>query len=107
MWAIARYDLHISSDDFYSLTPRKFDALIKRLERAQQHSDYMLAQIVSYGVNFSMCHPKDSVRPEDFMPGEWAKPQPKLHRTRMTRKVKDHVTLSIHEGFAALTKKRM
>jgi hypothetical protein len=73
---MARIDLGLQSDEFYELTPRQLDALIKRQERATWNTEFMLAQLTSCVVNFSMSHPKKALEARDFMPSEWAKNPP-------------------------------
>jgi hypothetical protein len=70
---VARYDLGINSDEFYSLTPRQLDALVKRHERATQEREFLFAQMTSCIVNFSMARPKEPASAADFMPSEWTK----------------------------------
>lgn len=67
MWAIARYDLHLTDEEFYSLTPRQFDALLKRHELAEQKREYLAAQTTAAIINFSMRAPDKPVSPRDFM----------------------------------------
>jgi hypothetical protein len=101
MWSIAVYDLGLTSEDFYSLTPRKYDALVKRWEREREHSEFMLAQLTSSVINFSTCRPKESVKPQELMPSQWGKtPQPK--KVRITKARKKAITDTIHGGFAML-----
>jgi hypothetical protein len=73
---MARFDLYLSSDEFYELTPRQLDALIKRHERSMWNNEFLFAQLTSCVVNFSMSHPKKALEPRDFMPSEWAKNPP-------------------------------
>jgi hypothetical protein len=101
LWSIARYDLSLSSEEFYSITPRQLDALIKRRERETQEREFMLAQLTSYLINFSMCRPKKAVSPRDFMPSEWAKTPPKPKRVRMTKKRRAEVAAKIARLFGA------
>lgn len=72
-WAVARYDLGLSSDEFFDCTPRQLDALIKRHERSKQEQEFLFAQLTSCVVNFSMAGPKKPSEPKDFMPSEWIK----------------------------------
>lgn len=50
------------------MTPRKLDALIKRLEHRQQHEDMMLAQIAQVTANFSFRGPEKPYPLDAFMP---------------------------------------
>lgn len=102
MWSVAVYDLHLTSDQFFALTPRQFDALVKRRERQVEHDEFMLAQLTAYTVNFSMCRPKDAVAPRDFMPSQMGKADPRNKKIRITKKRKQAITESIQSGFAFL-----
>jgi hypothetical protein len=104
MWSVARYDLGLTSEDFYALTPRQFDALVKRRERDAQEQEFLTAQLTAAVVNFSMCHPKEPVSPRDFMPSEFGKPARKPKRVRITKKLKRELALSVRAGFAAMRK---
>lgn len=72
-WAVARYDLGLTSEEFFDCTPRQIDALIQRYERGIQVDEFMTAQHIACTVNFSMARPKEPVQPKDFMPSQWAK----------------------------------
>lgn len=101
MWSIAVHDLYLTSETFYSLTPRQYDALVKRLERKREHDEFMLAQLTSSVINFSMCRPRESVKPQDLMPSQRGKtPQPK--KVRITKARKKAITDTLHGGFAML-----
>jgi len=106
MWSVARYDLGLTSDEFFALTPRQFDALLKRREHETQRAEYMQAQIAAYTINFSACHPKESVDPFDLMPSMAGKQRraksSQQQRVRMTKKVRREVTDSFRVGLAAL-----
>lgn len=65
---MARFDLGLSDEEFWALTPRRMDALVQRWERAREHSDMMLAQIAQTGANFSFCAPKKPFTIDQFMP---------------------------------------
>jgi hypothetical protein len=104
MWAVAVYDLRLTSDAFFALTPRQYDALLKRKEHETRTTEFLFAQLTACGINFSPCHPKEPTSPADFMPSEWVKKQASAapKRVRMTKKVKQQVTDSIRAGFGAL-----
>jgi len=107
MWSVARYDLGLTSEEFFRLTPRQFDALVKRKEYETQRDEFMLAQIAGYTINFSMCHPKEPVDPFDLMPSMAGKEKPsrqaqKQQRVRMTRQRRKQVTDQWRAGLAAL-----
>jgi hypothetical protein len=74
LWSVARYDLGLSSEEFFSLTPRQLDALIRRHERASKEREFLFAQLTQSVVNFSPVHPKEPAKLQAFMPSEWVKP---------------------------------
>jgi hypothetical protein len=70
IWSIARYDLGLSSDEFYAMTPRMLDALLRRKERESWNRELLFGQLVSVFINHSMSPPKKAASPADFMPSE-------------------------------------
>src|SRR6185312_12893062 len=84
MWAIARYDLGLTSDEFYALTPRQFDALLKRKEHADTMQEFLFGQLAAMTANFSMAPPKKPARPQDFMPSQWGKAAKPKRRSKRT-----------------------
>lgn len=88
LWALACYDVRLSTDQFYSLTLGQLDSLFRRHERAIAQREFLFGQLASAVVNFSMGRPKEPVRPRDFMPSEWVREaiieKPKRRRKRQT-----------------------
>ncbi len=81
----ARIDLGLSTGEFYALTGRQLDALMRRRLRRVEDGGFMLAQLTAYVINFSMCRPEKPVAIKDFMPSQWAKQQrarPKKQKRR-------------------------
>jgi len=72
-WAVARYDLKLSADEFFDLTPRQFDALVKRRRSSLEASEFMTAQLISALYNTGFKTPEKPTSPLDFMPSQWAK----------------------------------
>jgi hypothetical protein len=70
LWSFARLELGLDTDEFYALTPRWFDALCRRHEQMTEDSEFMIAQLTSCVVNFSMGAPKEPVHPRDLMPSQ-------------------------------------
>jgi len=97
MWAIARYDLGLTSDEFYALTPRQFDALLKRKEHADTMQEFLFGQLASVTANFSMSRPKNPTTPQDFMPSQWKSAKPK-RRTRRTIARKLNSIFRVHHA---------
>ena len=93
LWSVARYDLRLSNEDFYGLTPRQLDALIKRRERETQDREFLFAQLTAYTINFSMARPKAPVKISDLMPSEWAKARPPKIKRRRRAVVADELRL--------------
>jgi hypothetical protein len=73
LWAQARYDLGLTEEEFWRMTPRQLSALLKRHKREHERQEFLFAQVVSNTVNFSMCRPKQPVTPKQFMPSQWRK----------------------------------
>jgi hypothetical protein len=96
LWSIARYDLQLTSQEFYSLTPRQLDALIKRRERETQEREFLFAQLASVTANFGFHAPKEPISTKDFMPSEWARGNVKVvKRKRMTKKRRAEVARKV------------
>lgn len=70
LWSVARYDLRLSDRQFYALTPRQLDALLKRRERETAEREFLFGQLASCVVNFGFCQPKEPAKPSDFMPSQ-------------------------------------
>jgi hypothetical protein len=85
-WSRGRYDLGLTSDEFYSLTLRQLSALVKRHEQAREHQDAMLAQLTSCVINFSYRAPQKPTTWQDLMPGEKYRKERSSQRPRMTKK---------------------
>src|ERR1019366_5506118 len=77
LWSSARYDLGLSDDDFYSLTPRQLNALFRHRERQRdydrEHTEYMAAQIVAMVANTGFRSFEKAREPREFMPSAWGK----------------------------------
>ncbi len=74
MWAMARIDLDLDECSFWRLTPRQFDALIRRknleydlLRQREERADYRAALLCSVIVNVNRPKNKKRARPEDFL----------------------------------------
>jgi hypothetical protein len=85
LWSSARYDLHLSDADFWSLTPRQFSALLHRHKQALDRSNYLVGMLASVTANFSMAHPDPPLSASDFM---------------LDRKVKEVTDDDVAEDFA-------
>lgn len=79
-------------------------SLIKRHELKAHHDEFMIAQSISYAVNFSACHPKKTTAPKDFMPSEWAKTSQMVKPKRLTNKRRAEI-VSAFRGWFPVVKK--
>jgi hypothetical protein len=104
LWSIARFDLRLSSDEFFEMTPRQLDALIKREERKERDNEFMLGQLTAVVGNFSMSRPKDPLKATDFMPSEWAKNTPPIKPKRTTAKQRKEVADTCRFYLSAMAK---
>ena len=68
MWAQARYDLGLTTEEFWRLTPRMFHMLYARHREALLHREMVAAFTTAAVINFSMGAPKQPVPPVRFMP---------------------------------------
>ena len=47
LWAVGRYDLRLTTEEFWGLVPRQFLALLKRVRSERQRLEYGPALIVT------------------------------------------------------------
>jgi hypothetical protein len=107
-WSVARYDLGLSDDDFYALTPRQLDALLKRKKVETSANEFMFAQLTSWVANTGFRTAEKPTAARDFMPSEWGKTPAKaaLKRVRMTKKRRAAVANQIRSMFPNLHPKK-
>ena len=74
MWSFARYDLHLCESEFWQLTYREYDYLVRRHRRAEERQQMLTGILASITANFSMCPPKQPLKPSDFLPTKRHKP---------------------------------
>ena len=67
MWAIGRFDLRLSEEEFWKLSPRQLVALLDRANREQEWQNYRAALVASVIAN-TVASKGKSYKPEDFMP---------------------------------------
>lgn len=79
MWAIGKYDLHLTEEEFWGLTARKYRALTERLQVLHDWENYRSALICAVMANIHR-DPKagKTYSPQDFMPD---KPKQKQKQT--------------------------
>lgn len=68
MWAVARYSLHLSTEEFYALTPRQFHLLVEAHHKRLAHQEMIQAYTTAAVINYSLAAPEQGVKPTDFMP---------------------------------------
>ena len=105
---MARYDLRLSDDDFYALTPRQFDALLKRKKVETVAQEFLAAQLTSWVANTGFRTTEKPTKPQDFMPSEWGRTRASIHSgkpRRMTKKRRADIANSIRSMFPNLQKK--
>lgn len=71
---MAVYDLGLSSEQFYALTPRQFHLLSEVHRRRLLHHEEIQAYTTAAVINYSLGAPEDAVQPMRFMP-HWKTPQ--------------------------------
>ena len=69
LWAIGRYDLRLTEDELWGMTPAMFHALCLRLDAAREHAEYCAGLVASTVAN---CH-IDPDKTEPFEPGLWTR----------------------------------
>jgi hypothetical protein len=85
-WRVGRVVLGLSDEEFYSLTPKQLYMLLDEHERQIEHQEFMLAQVCSTTANWSMCAPKQPLKPEMFMPSAWAKEEKTTRKRKPSAK---------------------
>ena len=70
---MARYDLQLSDKEFWALTLKKFNYLIKRYSLHLERQDSHAALICAVLANIHRDHKTKAFTPKDFMPGKATK----------------------------------
>jgi len=83
MWTVAVYDLHLTTDQFYELTPRQFHLLTEAHRRHLSHMEMIQAYTTSAVIN-TMGAPEEPVPPTKFMPN-WRQPKQAPSDTQFKR----------------------
>jgi hypothetical protein len=83
LWAIARYDLGLSSREFWELSWDQFEALLARYKLSLERSDYHAALICAVLANIHRSKDSKVFRPQDFMPGKTQTPDDMLEKVKM------------------------
>lgn len=72
LWAIGRYDLGLSDEEFWRLTPAQFAALCDRMEAEREHAEYCAALVASTVANCNRAEGVEPFEPGLFMRGKHA-----------------------------------
>jgi len=68
MWSVGLFDLGLSEEEFWRITPRMYMALSRRLEKRRQMELHDLASILAAIYNTIPRKDKKIFRAEDFLP---------------------------------------
>jgi hypothetical protein len=101
---VGRYDLGLSAEEFFELTPRQFDALLKRHLIDREYNELLFGQLTSWVANSGVRAPSKPFKPTDFMPSQWMKKASKPKRKRMTNKTRRELTAQIRAMFPVIKK---
>jgi hypothetical protein len=77
IWSTARYDLGLTDEQFWRLTPRQYSYLLKRHRQKSEHEELLAAIIARSVVDFSFCHPAKPSKYADYMPSKWGRKEPR------------------------------
>jgi hypothetical protein len=68
LWAVGRYNLHLSESELQSIKLEQFNALLDRWESEQEWENYRVALICSVLCNINKGKNTKAFSPKDFMP---------------------------------------
>ncbi len=68
LWAAAIYELHLTAEAFYSLTPSQFALLVEAHRKHLEHDEMIQAYTTAAIINYSMGAPESPAQPLLFMP---------------------------------------
>ena len=106
-WSLARFDLKLADDDFWDITPKMFDALLKRQRVSLDIADRQSAQLTWWVANTGQRTPKKETTYEDFLvlprPGKSTKAV-ETKKIRMTAKKRSHLANSLREAFGRISR---
>lgn len=80
------YDLRLTEEQFYSMTPRQFVKLRERHRQEREYQELLTAINTSTLANHSFNPPKKAYKPFDFMPMKQMEKQRNKPKKRWTRK---------------------
>lgn len=100
--SVAIIQFGLSKEEFFSLTPREYHALLAQHKLRIRHTELLHAITSATVTNTSMCAPEEPVPFTRFMPSEWSAQIPKTPRKkRMTKDDRDALNRKVHCFFAA------
>lgn len=102
-WALGRFDLGLSEDEFWHLSPGLFDALWRRLEEAGERALFGHAMVCAAVTNVHIDPEKGTpVHPDFFMPGKRGEAEQK----RLAAEQRAALKAKLGDGLALLGGKR-
>jgi hypothetical protein len=104
-WSQAVYDLRLSEEAFFDLTPAQFSALMRRHKSAHQTNEFLFAQLTSVIANTAFRHYEKATVPNDFMITKLSDSKPKDtpgNRVRMTKKRRENLAFALGASLDAL-----
>jgi hypothetical protein len=93
------YDLRLTAEEFYDLTPRQFRALCERRRLEREHLELLIGINTSATVNTSMAAPKQAKVPTDFMPSRYRTKTKPTKKPRANRKSEQALADDIRAAF--------
>ncbi len=105
IWAVARFDLGLSTTEFGELSPALFESLVERKRQADRE-EYLRAGIIASSIiNSSMGAPEKAISPWDFVPGEKEQKET-MDLTQMTPEDQASYVLKMFNKIKRTRKKR-
>lgn len=87
LWSIGRYDLRLNDEEFWSLTLKEFNLLMKRHKEQRSAEMFNSALICATIANVNRTKGR-AYSPMDFMPKEETKPKKKMSIAEMVNVLK-------------------
>lgn len=75
-WAIGRYDLGLTDDEWLRMTPRQLFALQHRRLTHTRNHELMLSRLTAAVYNSGFAHPQTPFNDADFMLHPFPRPEP-------------------------------
>jgi hypothetical protein len=97
MWSAARYHLHLTASEFYALTPRQFDALMRRYRYETESGELLFGQLTSWVANTGFRTAEKQTSAADFMPSQWRKAPVINGPVEMTQERRNEIANGLRE----------